>query len=342
MNARSRRMTPIRRPISKSPRPAKARSGSTWSRCFPKKTWKNRQNGLRPDLAGMLAELRPAFVRFPGGCWVEGDTMKFAYRWKETIGDLSERRTQYNIWNYHATHGLGFHEYLQMCEDLGAEPLFVINCGMSHREVVPMDRMREFVQDALDAIEYCNGPADSPWGKLRADSGHPAPFHLKLMEIGNENGGPAYQERYALFYDAIKKRYPEMTLIANLPTDKRPADVVDEHYYSSPEFFIQQADRYDQYDRKGPKIYVGEYAVTQGCRPGQPPRRGGRGGIHGRHGTKLRRRGHGLLRPFVREREPSRLESRPDQLRRFPGLRHPLLSRPEDVQRAPRRRDRAG
>jgi alpha-L-arabinofuranosidase len=250
---------------------AAAGKGTLWIdmvSLFPKKTWKNRKNGLRPDLAGMLADLRPVFVRFPGGCWVEGDTMKFAYRWKETIGDLSQRRTQYNIWNYHATHGLGFHEYLQMCEDLGAEPLFVINCGMSHREVVPMDRMREFVQDALDAIEYCNGPTDSPWGKLRADSGHPAPFHLKLMEIGNENGGPAYQERYALFYDAIKKRYPEMTLIANLLTDKRPADVVDEHYYSSPEFFIQQADRYDRYDRKGPKIYVGEYAVTQGTGQG--------------------------------------------------------------------------
>ena len=122
---------------------------------FPSKTWKDRPNGLRPDLAGMLADLKPAFVRFPGGCWVEGDTMKFAYRWKETIGQISERRTQYNIWNYHATHGLGFHEYLQMCEDLGAEPLFVINCGMSHRENIPIDKMDEFVQDALDAIEYC-------------------------------------------------------------------------------------------------------------------------------------------------------------------------------------------
>ena len=172
---------------------------------FPAKTWKDRPNGLRPDLAEMLADLKPAFVRFPGGCWVEGDTMKLAYRWKETIGDLSERRTQYNIWNYHATHGLGFHEYLQMCEDLGAEPLFVINCGMSHRENVPMEKMGEFVQDALDAIEYCNGPADSTWGAVRAKNGHPAPFNLKYMEIGNENGGPAYQERYALFHDAIKK-----------------------------------------------------------------------------------------------------------------------------------------
>jgi alpha-L-arabinofuranosidase len=231
---------------------------------FPAKTWKGRPNGLRPDLAEMQAGLKPAFVRFPGGCWVEGDTMKYAYRWKETIGDVSERRTQYNIWRYHATHGLGFHEYIQMCEDLGAEPLFVINCGMSHRENVPMDRMGEFVQDALDAIEYCNGPADSTWGSVRARNGHPAPFHLKYMEIGNENGGPAYQERYALFHDAIRKAHPDMTLIADVPTDRRPADVIDEHYYSTPEFFIRQAGRYDRYDRKGPKIYVGEYAVTQG------------------------------------------------------------------------------
>ena len=235
---------------------------------FPSKTWKSHPNGLRPDLAGMLAGLKPAFVRFPGGCWVEGDTMKLAYRWKETIGEISDRRTQFNIWNYHATHGLGFYEYLLMCEDLGAEPLFVINCGMSHRENIPMDKMDEFVQDALDAIEYCNGPADSTWGSLRARNGHPAPFNLKYMEIGNENGGPAYQERYALFHDAIKKHYPQITLIADVPTDRRPPEVVDEHYYSSPEFFIQQAGRYDTYDRKGPKIYVGEYAVTQGSGQG--------------------------------------------------------------------------
>jgi alpha-L-arabinofuranosidase len=194
--------------------------------------------------------------------------MKFAYRWKETVGDPAERRTQFNIWNYHATHGLGFHEYLQMCEDLRAEPLFVINCGMSHRENVPMEKMGEFVQDALDAIEYCNGPADSVWGSLRARNGHPAPFNLKYIEIGNENGGPAYQERYALFHDAIRKAHPEMVLIADVPTTKRPADIVDEHYYSTPEFFIQQAHRYDAHDRKGPRIYVGEFAVTQGAGKG--------------------------------------------------------------------------
>ena len=173
--------------------PAKAPSGWTWSRSSPGNTWKNRKNGLRPDLAGHACRTQADVREIPGGCWVEGDTMKFAYRWKQTIGDVSERRTQYNIWNYHATHGLGFHEYLQMCEDLNAEPLFVINCGMAHRDNVPMDQMQEFVQDALDAIDYCNGPADSPWGSVRRRNGHPAPFGLKYMEIGNENGGRAYQ-----------------------------------------------------------------------------------------------------------------------------------------------------
>jgi alpha-L-arabinofuranosidase len=238
---------------------------------FPKNTWKGRPNGMRSDLAKMLNGLKPSFVRFPGGCWVEGDRMNLAYRWKQTVGDPAERRTQYNIWQYHATHGIGYHEYLQLCEDLSAEPLFVINCGMSHKEVVPMDQMAEFVQDALDAIEYANGPVSSQWGALRARNRHPTPFHLKYMEIGNENGGPPYQQRYGLFYDAIKARYPEMRLIANEwggHPSNRPVEIVDEHYYSTPEFFIHNAQKYDSYDRAGRKVYVGEYAVTQGCGQG--------------------------------------------------------------------------
>lgn len=238
---------------------------------FPKKTWKNRPNGLRRDLAEMLGGMKPSFVRFPGGCWVEGETMNLAYRWKQTVGDPAERRTQYNIWQYHATHGIGFHEYLELCEDLGAEPLFVINCGMSHKEVVPLEKMPEFVQDALDAIEYANGPVSSQWGGLRARNHHPAPFHLRYMEIGNENGGRPYQERYALFYDAIKSKYPEMHLIANEwggRPSSRAVEIVDEHYYSTPEFFIHNAQKYDSYDRSGHKVYVGEYAVTQGCGQG--------------------------------------------------------------------------
>jgi alpha-L-arabinofuranosidase len=238
---------------------------------FPTKTWKDRPNGLRPDLAEMLDGLKPSFMRFPGGCWVEGDTMALAYRWKQTIGDTAERRTQRNIWQYQATHGLGYHEYLQLCEDLHAEPLFVINCGMSHKENVPMNRMNEFVQDALDAIEYANGDPSTTWGAVRAKNGHPAPFNLKYMEIGNENGGRPYYERYALMYDAIKAKYPQMHLIADewrgIPRD-HAVEIVDEHYYSSPEFFIKNADKYDSYDRAGHKVYVGEYAVTQGCGQG--------------------------------------------------------------------------
>ena len=234
---------------------------------FPEKTWKGRENGMRPDLAEMLVGLYPKFLRFPGGCWVEGNTMAESYRWKQTIGPLHERRTQWNIWGYWATHGLGYHEYLQLAEDLGAEPLFCINVGMSHRENVPMEKMDEYVQDALDALEYANGPATSRWGSLRAKNGHPKPFNMKYMEIGNENGGPPYNERWPLFHKAIKAKYPDVKLIANhwaggYPSKPAP-DLVDEHYYSTPEFFIREAGKYDNYDRKGPKVFVGEYAVTQ-------------------------------------------------------------------------------
>lgn len=235
---------------------------------FPKETFENRPNGLRPDLAAMLLNMKPSFVRFPGGCWVEGDDLRLSYRWKQTIGDVADRRYQYNIWDYYSTNGLGFHEYLQMCEDLRAEPLFVINCGMSHREIVPLHEMKPWVQDALDALEYANGSVDTRWGSLRAKNGHPAPFNLKYVEIGNENGGEAYAERFALFYDAIKANYPKVHLITDVwggYPKNRPVELIDEHYYSSPRFFISNADRYDSYDRKGPKIYVGEYAVTEGC-----------------------------------------------------------------------------
>jgi len=235
---------------------------------FPQDTWKRRPNGLRPDLAKMLSDLKPSFVRFPGGCFVEGDILENAFRWKNTIGDIVTRPGHWNLWGYRSTDGLGYHEYLQMCEDLGAKPLFVINCGMSHGGNVPMDQLESWVQDALDAIEYANGPTTSQWGALRSQNGHPAPFGLKYMEIGNENGGPAYEERYARFYDAIKARYPEIQLIANVPVASRPMDILDEHYYASPERFASQAHRYDSYHRKSPQIYVGEYACTQNCGQG--------------------------------------------------------------------------
>ena len=234
---------------------------------FPQ-TFKNRSNGLRPDLAKMLQGMKPAFMRFPGGCWVEGERMATAMRWKKTLGPVYNRRTQPNLWQYVSGNGLGFHEYLQMCEDIGAAPLFVINCGMSHQEVVPIDQMGEYVQDALDAIEYANGPTTSVWGAIRAKNGHPKPYGLRFMEIGNENGGPAYQERYRMIYEAVHRAHPEIGLVADVwggVPKSVPVDIVDEHYYSSPDFFFENANRYDRYDRKGPKVYVGEYAVTQGC-----------------------------------------------------------------------------
>ena len=232
---------------------------------LPKSTWKN--NGLRTDLAEAVNDLKPSIYRFPGGCWVEGETMDKMYNWKKTIGNVDARAPLWNIWQYNATHGLGYHEYLQMAEDLHAEPLFCINVGMSHKEIIPMDQMGQWVQDALDALEYANGSTNSFWGGLRAKNGHPAPFNLKFMEVGNENGTQAYNDRWALFHKAIKAKYPDVQLVANdwagnIPKQPKP-DLVDEHYYSTPEFFMQQAHKYDNYDRKGPKIFIGEYAVTR-------------------------------------------------------------------------------
>ena len=203
---------------------------------MPKKTWKD--HGLRTDLAKSLDGLHPAFVRFPGGCWVEGDDMAHMNHWKKTVGNVEVREPLWNIWGYFATHGLGYHEYLQLAEDLGAEPLFCVNVGMSHKEVVPMDRMNEWVQDALDAIEYANGPTNSPWGAMRAKAGHPAPFNLKYLEVGNENGGAAYRERWPLFVNAIHAKYPEIQFVANhwqggYPSTPK-ADIVDEHFYDTP------------------------------------------------------------------------------------------------------------
>jgi alpha-L-arabinofuranosidase len=225
-------------------------------------------HGFRPDLLAMLKAMQPAFVRFPGGCYVEGDKLEEAFRWKKTIGDIAARPGHWNLWNYRSTDGLGYHEYLQLCEDLGAAPLFVINCGMSHEEQRKQTGppANEYVQDALDAIEYANGPVYSRWGALRAQAGHPAPFNLRYMEIGNENGGPMYHAHYALFHDAIKARYPAMTLIANdwqgLPKN-RPLDMIDSHAYTAPAAMCNMSTRYDHASRTGPKVYFGEYAVTE-------------------------------------------------------------------------------
>jgi len=230
-------------------------------------TWK--RHGFRRDLADKLLDLRPAFVRFPGGCFVEGEWLSLRWKWKDTLGPIEHRKGMARThWGYPASNGLGFHEYLQLCEDLGAEAMYVANVGMAHREVVPMSNMDEYVQEALDAIEYANGPATSKWGSVRAKNGHPKPFNLKYVQIGNENGGPAYNERFKLFSEAINAKYPNIVRIACLwggRPDSAPYELIDEHYYNNPAWFWQNANRYDSYLRTaGPRVYVGEYAVTRG------------------------------------------------------------------------------
>jgi alpha-L-arabinofuranosidase len=242
---------------------------------MPLDTWKGRANGMRPDLARHVEGMRPAFVRFPGGCFVEGKDLGQAFDWKKTIGPVDQRRgSASTFWGYPTSDGLGFHEYLQWCEDLGAEALFVANCGLSHSQIEPMETMDRWVQDTLDAIEYANGPATSKWGAQRAKNGHPKPFNLKYIEIGNENGyswangGPAaYSPRYRVMYDAIKRTYPGIVTIADVPVP-HPTEIIDEHYYETPAWFWRNSTRYDRYDRNGPKIYVGEYAVTRGAGTG--------------------------------------------------------------------------
>ncbi|MGB9607769.1 MAG: alpha-L-arabinofuranosidase C-terminal domain-containing protein, partial [bacterium] len=233
---------------------------------MPRDRWKGLP--FRSDLMQMLADLKPSFIRFPGGCFVEGERLDHALRWRNTIGDISERPGRWCIWGYRTTEGLGLHEYLLLCEALEAEPILVVNCGMSHQEVAPLEEMDEWIEDALAAIEYAIGPTTSKWGALRAKNGHPHPFKLRFVEIGNENSGPAYEERYALFYKAIKEKYPKLKLIANVPVKSAPMDIVDEHFYNSPEWFIANSNRYDRYERKSPKIFVGEYAVTEKCGKG--------------------------------------------------------------------------
>ncbi len=227
---------------------------------------------FRRDLVEKLSALKPSFVRFPGGCWVEGDTMKEAYRWKKTLAPRWERSPQWNIWNYWSSNAVGFHEYLLLCEALHAKPLFCINCGMSHKEVVPMEKMGEFVQDALDCIEYCNGGVDTKWGAVRAANGHPEPFNLEYLEIGNENGGAVYEARYKLIADQVRAKYPSVKLIFNnwkstKKMDIAPKDLRDDHFYEAPEwFFGPGVHEYDE--AKGDfGIFVGEYAVQRGIGP---------------------------------------------------------------------------
>lgn len=241
---------------------------------FPKDTFCKRPNGLRKDLAEKLRELQPKFLRFPGGCVVEGCTLDNRIQWKKTIGDIAQRPGHWDLWGYRATDGLGFHEFLQMAEDLDAEVMYVVNVGMScqaRRSEVAEDEktiINVYLQDTLDALEYAMGSRDTKWGSLRAENGHPKPFPIKYVEIGNENGGPDYHRAYNLFYAGIKARYPDVITIADQPIPGAPVEIVDEHYYVSPEWFFANAEKYDSYDRNGPKIYVGEYAVNRGVGSG--------------------------------------------------------------------------
>ncbi len=236
---------------------------------FPTNTWKGRPNGLRPDIAQMIADLKPGFVRFPGGCVVEGGTVETAYNWKRTVGPIERREERWGPWNYRFTHGLGLHEYFQFCEDLGAEPLWVGFCGQTcifrQMENVPMDQMGWVRDSFLDVVEYANGPTDSKWGKLRADAGHPASFGLKYVEIGNENAERAYEERYRFIYDAMKAKYPNLVYLADLSYYRIPAglhDIADRHYYNNPTWFMNRFNEYDNRDRSLAPLYLGEVAVT--------------------------------------------------------------------------------
>ena len=248
---------------------------------FPQATFYSRTNGLRADLGNLLAALHPSFMRYPGGNFIESYNVTNAVRWKKTIGDTALRPGHVNdSWGYWSTDGFGLEEYLQFCEDLGMAPLYGINCGLmlgwngSTNNTVPLNQMGPWVQDALDIIQYANGDTNTSWGAQRAANGHPAPFNLQYMEIGNENSGSYYSDRYALFYNAIKSNYPAMHLIANdqgsIPSSA-PVEIQDEHYYTSAATFISYATKYDSYSRNGPKVFVGEYAVAYAIPPSTFP-----------------------------------------------------------------------
>ena len=256
---------------------------------FPKDTWKNRPNGFRSDLIQLLADIKPGFLRFPGGCIVEGYHLTERYQWKKTIGAPEDRELIINRWNtefkhrptpdYYQTFGVGFFEYFQLSEDIGAEPLPILSCGMACQfnsgEVVLMDQLDPYVQDALDLIEFANGDVSTKWGKMRSDLGHPESFDLKFLGVGNEQWGPQYIERYKAFADAIKSKYPDIAIISSAgpfpegemfdyatnELKELKADIVDEHYYANPDWFFKNAGRYDNYERSGPKIFAGEYAA---------------------------------------------------------------------------------
>jgi alpha-L-arabinofuranosidase len=234
-------------------------------------TFRNRPNGLRPDLVELLREIHPKIFRFPGGNYVEGGTVATRFDWKKTIGPIWERPGHQNsAWGYWSDDGLGLLEYLQLAEDIGATPVIGVWAGYAlDGTVIPQRQLQPYVQDALDEIEYAIGPVTSTWGARRAADGHPAPFPVPYIEIGNEDffdrSGSYDGYRYPMFYDAVKAAYPQIKIIATTPVTSRPMDIIDEHYYSDAAFFEQQSTRYDSYDRNGPMVFVGEYAATAGA-----------------------------------------------------------------------------
>ena len=253
---------------------------------FPRKTFRNRPNGLRADLAQVIADLKPKFVRFPGGCLVHGYGLGNLYRWQDTVGPVEQRRGQPNIWGYHQSVGLGYFEYFQFCEDIGAKPLPVVAAGVCCQNAdhqggtgqrgLSLGEMPAYIQEVLDLIEWANGPPTSKWGSVRAAAGHPAPFNLQFLGVGNEDHiTPVFRERFKMIFDALRKKHPEITVIGTVGPSPDGEDfdngwkfanelripMVDEHYYKSPQWFWDNLERYDRYDRAGAKVYVGEYAA---------------------------------------------------------------------------------
>ena len=241
---------------------------------FPENTFKKRQNGLRKDVAEMVAGLQPAFFRWPGGCVVEGITLNNRFEWKKTLGDPAARPGEYSTWGYHCSYGFGYYEMLQFCEDIGAKAMYVCNVGLSCQfrmgEASEKSDISYYIDDCLDAIEYALGDTLTEWGARRAADGHPAPFPLQYIEIGNENWGDEYDRRFDMFYQAIKQKYPQLTLIYNeMPERNGPmgitkTDMVDPHYYVAPEFFFRNTDLFDHYERGKHTVYVGEYSCNRG------------------------------------------------------------------------------
>ena len=253
---------------------------------FPEETFRGHPNGLRKDLAETIAELEPAFVRFPGGCLVHGDGLHNIYRWQDTVGPVETRRGQKNIWGYHQSVGLGYYEYFRFCEDIGAIPVPVVAAGVCCQNAgqvggigqrgLPLGDMPAYIEDILDLIEWANGPADSEWGRIRAEAGHPEPFGLAYLGVGNEDHiTPAFRTRFEMIRDAVKAARPEITVIGTVGPFHSGADyengwavareldleMVDEHYYVSPDWFWDNLDFYDGYERKGTRVYLGEYAA---------------------------------------------------------------------------------